>query len=89
MPITKKKIRPALAPQKSRGLSVEFVTAAAIATHYGFQPLPNVVVEREDLSKAKSFYESSLKEVHPFLAKQGSFAGYLEEKMALLRAYTN
>lgn len=68
---------------------MEFVTAAAIATHYGFQPLPNVVVEREDLSKAKSFYESSLKEVHPFLAKQGSFAGYLEEKMALLRAYTN
>jgi len=59
--------------------------AASTASYYGFVPMPEVEVLREDIAKAKAFRDGNVKEVHPFSDIQGKFSGYLEEKIAITR----
>ncbi len=68
-------------------LPKEYVKAALTASYYGFNHISDISVEREDLQKAKSYRESSFKEVKPFADSQHTFSGYFEEKIAVMRNY--
>ena len=69
-------------------ISPEVDKARAVATYYGFSPLPDISVEKEDIKLAKKFSESHLKTLHPFKDKNDRFGGFLEEKISLLRNYS-
>lgn len=62
--------------KKTVTVSPQYAAAAAVATHYGFTSMPDVVIEKEQLQKAR-----------PFADSQSKFAGYLEEKIAIMQAY--
>ena len=81
-----KKIR---ATHKTEMLSPELEKAESIASYYGFTRLPQISVEKKDIVNTKRFRESHLKNLNPFLHKNERFGGFLEEKIALLRAYTD
>ncbi|HYC34144.1 MAG TPA: His/Gly/Thr/Pro-type tRNA ligase C-terminal domain-containing protein [Candidatus Paceibacterota bacterium] len=86
----KKKPATAQKPQKqNKKISPEIEKASQIASHYGFSRLPETVIEKEDIALAKKFHESHLKTLHPFSDKGSRFAGYLEEKISLVRHYLN
>lgn len=68
-------------------ISPEIDAASKIATHYGFDKLPFIEVEKEDIVSAKKFHESHLKVLHPFYEKNDRFGGFLEEKISLLRNF--
>ncbi len=82
--INKKNIK-----KEVRIVSPEIIKATEIASHYAFSPLPHVEVEKADISVAKKFNESHLKTLHPFFEKSERFGGFLEEKLALLRSFTD
>ena len=66
--------------------SREYEKATETAKFYGYSEAPKLKIEKEDLARAKAFKESHTKEVHPFREDEFKFAGYLEEKIAILRA---
>lgn len=70
-------------------ISPEFLKATSIAEHYGFESLPETIVEKEDIHFARKFNESHLKTLHPFSDKGNRFSGYLEEKISLIRNFLN
>ncbi|MFA6463837.1 MAG: His/Gly/Thr/Pro-type tRNA ligase C-terminal domain-containing protein [Candidatus Paceibacterota bacterium] len=72
---------------KTELLSPELEKAAGIASYYGFTKLPIFSVEKKDIVFAKKFRESHLKNLNPFLHKNERFGGFLEEKIAILRAF--
>ncbi|MEI7777092.1 MAG: His/Gly/Thr/Pro-type tRNA ligase C-terminal domain-containing protein [bacterium] len=73
--------------KKATVVSIKYAAGAAVATHYGFVPMPEISIEKEHLTKAKTFLEGSIKEVHPFGDNQAKFSGYLEEKIAIIQSY--
>ncbi len=73
--------------EKIKKISPEIEKAVSIASHYGFVPLPETTIEKEDINHAKKFHESHLKILHPFKEKTHRFSGYLEEKISLLRNF--
>lgn len=66
----------------------EFEVAEATAKHYGFIPLPDIEIEKSDMYSAKRFDESHLGGVRPWSDERERFAGYLEEKIAIMRNLT-
>jgi len=68
-------------------ISPEIEKARVTASHYGFDLLPDTVIEKEDINFAKKFHESHLKILHPFSDKGNRFSGYLEEKISLMRHF--
>ncbi len=87
MPITKKKTPQSHPKPKTMTVSIKYAAGAAVATHYGFSPMPEISIEKEHLIKAKTFLEGSIKEVRPFTDSQSKFSGYLEEKIAIIQSY--
>ncbi len=75
----------ALPKKKSVEISPELETAAATARHFGFVPLPPIEIEKSDILSAKRFDESHLAIVKPWTEICDRFAGYLEEKIAIMR----
>jgi histidyl-tRNA synthetase len=74
--------------KRSAGTSSrEYERAIQTARYYGFFDAPRLEVQRADLQDARSFKESHMKEVHPFRENESEFAGYLEEKISILRSY--
>ncbi len=59
--------------------------ASSIAEHYGFVQAPEIEVEKQDILKAKAFKEVLAKDMHPFKDNGTAFAGYVEEKIAIIR----
>lgn len=91
----KKQIKTVLKKEKTslkhteQRVSPEIQKAISIAEHYGFESLPETIVEKEDIHFAKKFNESHLKTLHPFSDKENRFCGYLEEKISLMRNFLN
>ncbi len=67
--------------------SPEFEMAEYTAKHFGFVELPEIQIEKPDLSGAKKFSESHLAIVKPWTDDCDRFTGYLEEKISLVRNY--
>jgi len=72
----------------ARKISPEIENAASVAKYYGFNRLPWVEVDKQDILLAKKSHESLLKSVHPFKEDGDHFGGFLEEKIAILRNFT-
>lgn len=70
-------------------VSPEFESAEATARHYGFIPLPIIEIEKPDIISAKKFSESHLAIVKPWNEENERFAGYLEEKIAIMRNFVD
>ncbi len=81
-----KKQAPKDTPQKS-DVHKHHVQAEATAKHYGFVSFPQLEVEKQDLAKVKNFKDSKK---NSFTDKDSvfSFDNLLEEKIAIMRAYT-
>lgn len=60
-------------------------TAQSTANHYGFIPFEGLSVEKVDIAKARTFKENKGKEVEK--NESLSYEGFLEEKIAIMRAY--
>lgn len=84
----KKKIEKKREGNKNKLVSPEIEKASEVAKYYGFVKLPETTIEKEDLTLAKKFTESHLKQLHPFTNKNQSFGGFLEEKISILRNFT-
>lgn len=70
-------------------VSPEFEMAECAAKHFGFMKLPEVEIEKIDLQGAKKFTESHLSIVKPWTEECDRFQGFLEEKIAIIRNYTD
>ncbi len=66
-------------------VSPELEAAAKAARHFGFIPLPPIEIEKTDIIAAKRFDESHLPIVKPWTEAHDRFAGYLEEKISIMR----
>ncbi len=75
--------------KKPARISPEIEQARSVAGYYGFSELPEISVEKEDIICAKRFHESHLKSIHPFKDRSERFGGFLEEKIAMLRSFTD
>jgi histidyl-tRNA synthetase len=60
-------------------------TAQSTAGHYGFLPFSGLIVEKIDIAKARAFKENKNREAQKSEAL--SYEGFLEEKIAIMRAY--
>lgn len=82
----KGKAKPASKPEKS-DVYKHHVQAEATAKHYGFVSFPSLVIDKQDLSKVKNFKDSKK---NSFTDKDSvfSFDNLLEEKISIMRAYT-
>ncbi|MFA6050749.1 MAG: His/Gly/Thr/Pro-type tRNA ligase C-terminal domain-containing protein [Candidatus Paceibacterota bacterium] len=79
------------APTKKKPVEIspELETAAETARHFGFIPLPPIEIDKSDIVAAKRFDESHLAIVKPWTEECDRFAGYLEEKIAIMRNITD
>jgi histidyl-tRNA synthetase len=80
------KVKSTSKPEKSTVFK-HHIQAEATAKHYGFVTFPTLEVEKQDLSKVKNFKDSKK---NSFTDKDSvfSFDNLLEEKIAIMRAYT-
>ncbi len=78
-------VHAAASKKKLVEISPELEEAAETARHFGFVPLPQIEIEKQDIVAAKRFDESHLAIVKPWTEVCDRFAGYLEEKIAIMR----
>lgn len=69
-------------------VSPEIEKAKSIARFYGFAELPHIEITKEDLHLSKRFTESHLKSIHPWKSDKDRFGGFLEEKISLIRNFS-
>ncbi len=63
--------------------------AEATARHYGFVPFPGLEVQKEDILKGKSFKIGAKRTNKDEVVSSLKFENFLEEYIAITRAYTN
>jgi len=83
---------PALLPESRRKqveVSPELESAEATAKHFGFIKFPPIEIEKPDTLAAKRFDESHLAIVKPWTEVCDRFTGYLEEKISIMRHFTD
>ena len=85
-----KKITPQkpLSQKKLSRISPEIEKAKSIAVYYGFEALPEIEIAKEDISIAKKKGDAGKKNIHPWSENKQRFGGFLEEKICLLRNYS-